>query len=158
MEPTTAVCGLYCRSCGVYIATINHDLGELERIAAHLGTTADQMPCLGCRSNVLSPHCRHCEFRECASIKGLDNCEDCSQFPCAPLSTFQSQAPHRAELFESCAYRRSQGEKAWLGQMEADYRCEKCGNLNSPYYGNCKSCGHNPGNPFTGRHRELFPR
>jgi len=156
IKETVAYCGLFCEACGVYIATKADDQADLERIAKRMGTTKEEIRCEGCRSGVLSPHCRECSFRDCATKKGIANCEDCDSFPCAPLVEFQKQAPHRAELFESAAYRGKNGVDAWFAKMQADYACPKCGNVNSPYYGACKKCGENPGNEFIRRNSALF--
>ena len=156
IKETVAYCGLFCEACGVYIATKADDQVDLERIAKRMRTTKEEIRCEGCRSGVLSPHCRECSFRDCATRKGIANCEDCDSFPCAPLVEFQKQAPHRAELFESAAYRKKNGIDAWFAKMQADYACPKCGNVNSPYYGACKKCGENPGNEFIRRNSALF--
>lgn len=149
---TVACCGLYCESCGVYIATMKDDVADLARIAARMGTTAEEMRCEGCRSATLSPHCRDCGIRACADGKGIDFCEACAEFPCARLEEFRAQAPHRAEIFESARYRKSRGLKAWEALMVSDYSCESCGSLNSPYYAACAKCGRTPPNRFAARH------
>jgi hypothetical protein len=156
MKDSAAVCGLYCESCGVYIATENNDVDELERLAAMLKTEKEEILCKGCRSDVLSPHCRNCEFRRCAEEKGLVNCEDCSDFPCSQLKDFQKQRPHRAELFEFAILRKEIGIDRWLEKMKKDYSCESCGTVNSPYYIVCKKCGNNPGNEFIRRNIALL--
>lgn len=158
MEETTAYCGLYCGSCGIYIATMKDDADELARIALKMKTTAEEIKCRGCRSSVLSPHCRSCGFRSCARGKSADACERCPEFPCERLREFQRQAPHRAELFESARYRGERGFEAWLEKMKADYSCAACGTLNSPYYARCPECGRAPANPFVERNSGLFPR
>ncbi len=151
MKNSVAFCGLFCESCGVYIATKNNDEKELERIAKMMKTTKEEILCKGCRSDVLSPHCRNCEYKKCAKEKGLLNCEECTDFPCNQLRDFQKQMPHRAELFESATFRKEKGINQWLSKMEEDYSCETCGTINSPYYIVCKKCGNNPGNKFIRR-------
>lgn len=156
IDDTVAYCGLFCGSCGVYVATMKDDVEDLERIASMMKVRPEEIPCRGCRSGTLSPHCRNCEFKECARGKKLDACEECVDFPCDSLREFQRQLPHRAELFESAEYRKAHGIDAWLRKMAEDYACEKCGTVNSPYYPSCKACGNEPANPFAGRNHALF--
>ena len=156
MNESTACCGLFCESCGVYIATKKNNDIELERIAKMMGTTKDEIRCEGCRSSVLSPHCRNCEYRTCADNKRIENCEQCGEFPCDALKSFQKQMPHRAELFESAGFRRDNGIVAWRDKMKRDYSCESCGAINSPYYTKCAKCGNEPANDFRERNISLF--
>jgi len=158
IKDTVAFCGLFCESCGVYIATKNHDEADLERIALRMKTTKEEIRCEGCLSAVLSPHCRECALKACARSKSLQNCELCGDFPCAKLRDFQAQLPHRAELFESANYRKVQGVESWMRKMTEDYSCADCGAINSPYYVSCKKCGKEPANPFVGRHMSLFKK
>ncbi len=158
IKDTVAFCGLFCESCGVYIATMKNDENELERIAQMMKTSKEEIPCKGCKSKVLSPHCRICEFRSCAENRQLSNCEECKDFPCEKLTEFQKQLPHRKELFESALYRKKNGINQWLKKMKEDYSCEKCGTINSPYYITCKNCGNNPGNSFIKRNISLFKK
>lgn len=155
-DDTVACCGLFCESCGVYIATANNDVVELTRMALMMKVDPKEMPCAGCRSDTLSPHCRECEFRECAAAKKIGNCEDCDGFPCEKLRAFKLKMPHRAELFESAGFRKERGVDEWRKKMAEDYSCGRCGTLNSPYYAACKACGNEPANPFAARNRALF--
>lgn len=152
-----AHCGLYCGSCGVYLATRSGG-EELEQLAQRFGLAPEEMRCEGCSSDVLFTHCRSCEFRDCTAGKGIENCEDCAEWPCEKLKNFQTQMPHRAELFESAAYRKENGLDAWAEKMKADYSCQSCGAINSPYYVKCKQCGNMPGNDFIGRNLELIEK
>lgn len=156
MRDTIAVCGLFCESCGIHIATRNKDDIELERLAAMMKTTKEEIQCDGCRSGVLSPHCRNCEFRSCAQGKQMDNCEECRDFPCESIKDFQKKAPHRAELFESAEYRKNKGIDLWLGKMRKDYSCPICHTINSPYFSRCGKCGSVPCNEFRKRNMSLF--
>ncbi len=158
MNETSAICGLFCESCGIFIATKEQNESELERIAAMMKTTKEEIKCAGCRSTVLSHHCRDCEFKKCSKDNNVDNCEDCEKHPCEKLRHFQKQLPHRAELFESAKYRKDNGLDSWIVKMTKDYSCESCGYINSPYYGTCKKCGHAPANNFVKRNSSLFKK
>lgn len=148
-----AHCGLYCGACGVYLATLSG--GEaLEQLASRFGLSPEEMRCQGCRSDVLTEYCRKCDFRDCTRAKGIENCEDCAEWPCEKLKNFQSQMPHRAELFESSEFRKENGLGEWFAKMEKDYSCSACGAINAAYYVKCKQCGNMPGNDFIGRNIE----
>ncbi|MBP7401559.1 MAG: DUF3795 domain-containing protein [Clostridia bacterium] len=151
-KETSAVCGLYCDSCGIYIAT-TEEPGRLPAIAASKGTTSEGVRCLGCRSAVLYPFCRDCRMKACAARKGIDFCGSCDEYPCGILQDFQRLKPHRIELFESLEDIRDHGEDAWRARMDPEYRCAACGTVNTIYDLECRNCGHVPSNPYAGRHR-----
>ena len=144
---TSAYCGLFCESCAVYIAskTSKNDLAVL---AEKMNTTVEEMHCEGCKSDRLSPHCRSCFFKSCAREKGLEYCEDCSDFPCQKLMEFKEQFPHRNELLVSAKYRKENGIEKWVEKMKNDYSCPNCGTINSPYYYRCKNCGSIPSSQY----------
>lgn len=156
MNETSAICGLFCESCGIFIATKEQNEAELERIATMMKTKKEEIKCNGCRSRVLSPHCRDCDFKKCSSEHNVINCEDCTHYPCDKLKGFQKQMPHRAELFESAHYRKDNGIHKWTIKMKKNYSCESCGYMNSPYYVKCKKCGNDPANNFVKRNKSLF--
>jgi hypothetical protein len=158
MTETVAICGLFCESCGIYIATKEQNEVELERIATMMKTTKDEIQCNGCRSTVLSPHCRDCDIKKCAISHDVINCESCNSFPCDKLEVFQKQMPHRTELFESANYRKINGIQQWIIKMRKDYACESCEYINSPYYLKCKKCGNDPANNFVKRNQSLFKK
>lgn len=153
-----AHCGLYCKSCSVYIASQNNDIQALEFLAKKMNTTKEEMYCDGCRSKRLSIHCRNCDFRNCTSENEVENCEDCNSFPCEKLKDFQTKMPHRIELFESAIYRKQAGLDRWFEKMNSDYACKVCGSLNSPYFMKCKKCNNIPGNNYIERNLEKIKK
>jgi hypothetical protein len=149
---TAAVCGLFCESCGAYIATREN---TLEPLAQKFGRPAEEIQCKGCRSDTLSFYCRTmCKMKGCAADKGLQFCSECDAYPCVVLKEFQSQAPHRLELFSSLDYIKENGEEKWLCKMRGEYACAECGTINSIYQFDCRKCGHDPSSPFVERNRE----
>ena len=154
---TSAICGLFCDSCTLYIGT-TEDPRRLEKLAANRGTTAENIRCEGCRSNVLGTYCRTCQMKACAARKGVGFCSECDEYPCGILIAFQKQMPHRIELFESLEDIRDHGEAQWRARMEKNYRCESCGTLNAIYDEACRQCGHTPPNPYAGRHKADIER
>lgn len=155
---TAAVCGLYCKSCSVYIGTMDNDEQRLERIGRTMNQSIADTRCEGCRSNVLSAHCRTCTFRSCAEGKNIRFCGECSEFPCAKLAEFQKQLPHRVELYQSLALLKDADLEQWHQQMISDYSCPECGTINSAYDYRCRNCGNEPGNPYIERNRDWIRR
>ena len=146
---TAAVCGLFCPACGVYQATVENDTPRLETIAKRLNQTVAETRCLGCRSDVLSLHCRECQFVSCARSKNINFCGACADFPCDPLKEFQQKAPHRAELWQNQARIADAGWEKWFEEMKQHYACGACQTLNGAYDQKCRQCGQVPANNFT---------
>ena len=128
-----AVCGLYCPACSVYIGT-TEEPERLKMLAERFGMPVSELECLGCRSDKRSFFCRsRCKMAACAAEKGISFCGECSEYPCEELKVFQSQAPHRIELWESLGIAKEQGLDAWFAHMRERYACPGCGTVNSAY-------------------------
>ncbi len=149
----SAVCGLFCPSCSVFIGT-TEDPERLARVAKKMGVSPAELSCRGCRSDTLSSHCRSCALKQCATFRELSFCHDCNDYPCEQLQKFQRERPHRNELFESGNHFRNQGLQSWWEKMEQDYSCSTCGTINSAYDLHCRSCGGDPSCPYVDRHGE----
>lgn len=150
-----AVCGLFCPGCTLYIGT-TEEPGRLAGIAARFGVDIEDARCLGCRSEVRSFYCRTCRIVKCADDRGVPFCALCEDYPCHMLREFQDERPHRAELFSDGERIREIGCEQWHDEKYADYSCEECATVNSAYDLACRHCGHEPGSPFAGRHREII--
>jgi hypothetical protein len=86
MEKLIACCGLNCKTCDAYIATVNND-DELRKATAEKWRVAYNAPgldytminCTGCREDGAKfSHCGECEIRNCVKTKGLETCGDCN--------------------------------------------------------------------------------
>lgn len=85
MDIMIGYCGLDCRKCEAYLATVNDDDEARRDIARrwseynHVDITPDMINCLGCRTDgVKTPYCSHfCEIRRCALEKGHETCGCC---------------------------------------------------------------------------------
>lgn len=146
-----AVCGLWCGACFL------HQAGEeggatLEAWAKRMGQTPEETRCQGCRSADVSAHCRTCDFRACATERGLAFCSICPDFPCEKLVTFQAERPHRLDLWRDGALIREMGGEAWLAEIPARYACPSCGRINHAYNLSCPGCGHVPANAYSAEH------
>ncbi len=147
-KKTAAVCGLLCRSCGIYIATQENNTDQLKGIAERLHIPFEEVRCKGCRSDVLSAHCKSCFFRECSEQKEIEFCSECSEYPCQQLREFQTKMAHRAELFQSLDRIREVGWERWYTEIVARHSCTKCNTLNGWYSLTCPGCGNTPASQF----------
>lgn len=150
---TAAICGLYCESCSLYIGT-TQDPQRLQQLSSKFNKPAEEMKCMGCRSETLSFYCKTCEMKTCVKQKELTFCSECEEYPCQILIEFQAQLPHRLELFESLNYIKDNGIDKWFEKMNATYSCIECGTINSPYEFNCRNCGYTPSSEFVKRNSE----
>jgi len=91
---------------------------------------------------------------KCAAEKGIAFCGECSEYPCAALKTFQGEAPHRIELWQSQQRIREAGFERWYEEMVDHYRCRVCGTLNSAYDMACRKCGANPSCDYVSLHKD----
>lgn len=149
----TAVCGLFCASCTVYIGN-QEDPERLKIMAERLNCSTEELICEGCRSDKLALHCRNCSFKLCTKKKEVDFCGDCSEFPCDELKNFQKQLPHRIELWDYQHRIKKVGFEKWFIEMNEHYACSKCGTLNSAYDLQCRSCNNDPSCEYVKLHEE----
>lgn len=148
-----SVCGLYCPSCTVYIGT-HEDPQRLEYIAQQFGCKPQDMECDGCRSDRVASHCRECHFVACANKKGIDFCGECDMYPCEELKAFQTQMPHRIELWDNLKRIQGIGYEKWFMEMNEHYACPACKTLNSAYDLACRTCGNTPSSVYGEKHKE----
>jgi hypothetical protein len=90
MSEIIAYCGLLCNECPAYIATVQNDYALKEKTAEKWRAykpdiKAEDINCLGCKSDIVFGHCRGCEIRACGSEKLLENCGECTSFSCDKL-------------------------------------------------------------------------
>lgn len=87
MEDLIAYCGLNCKECEAYIATINDD-NELRKKVSKLWSelngieiTPEMINCTGCRvDGVKTIFCDSiCQIRQCALAKNVETCADCEE-------------------------------------------------------------------------------
>lgn len=83
-----AYCGLNCKECDAYKATINNDDKLREAVAEEWSKlnntviTKEMINCEGCkRDGKKTPYCESlCEVKKCASKKGIELCKDCQNY------------------------------------------------------------------------------
>lgn len=151
-----AVCGLFCEACTLYIATIE-DPERQKALAERFGLPEEEMKCHGCRSNVRGPYCKTmCRMYDCAAERGIDFCSECSEYPCDDLKQFQSEAPHRNELWNDLDRIKEKGFQVWLREVRLKYSCPSCRTINSAYDLSCRNCGHLPSCDYVARHKKAI--
>ena len=154
----TAVCGLFCPACALFIGTAEHEPQRLKAVADVYHTTPDVWECHGCRSEKRSYFCKNeCKMVECAAGKGIDFCVECSEYPCDDLREFKKKRPHRIELWEAQERIKEVGYDRWFEEMVEHYRCPQCGTINAAYDLKCRTCGTEPSCAYVDRHKdEIF--
>jgi hypothetical protein len=155
----SAVCGLFCPACTVFIGT-KEDPARIKIMAERFQLPVEELHCEGCRSDKRSFYCRQkCTMVECAKAKGVEFCGSCDEYPCEVLRIFQSEAPHRIDLWKSQERIKETGYEKWYAEMIDHYSCPECKTLNSAYDLKCRKCGNEPSCSFVDQHRqeiELF--
>jgi hypothetical protein len=140
----SAVCGLFCPSCTVYIASM-YDRARLQKLASRFSVTVEEMECHGCRSDKRGLYCnKRCKMSKCAAEKGIEFCGECKDYPCTELKEFQSQMPHRNGLWASQRRIKESGLAKWYSEMLEQYSCLNCGTINSAYDMACRNCATTP--------------
>jgi hypothetical protein len=110
-EPRLACCGVDCKECPVFTATVNDD-SELRRKTAeewgrlyseYIGKkelSLEDMNCHGCQSDS-DPRfigCTNCPIRRCCQGKSLITCADCDEYvTCEMINGFFTSAPQAKE-------------------------------------------------------------
>jgi hypothetical protein len=151
----SAVCGLFCPGCIIYIAT-RETPEKRARIAQLLSRSLDSLVCDGCRAERRTAYCANCTLWACAAERGVDFCGACDAYPCQNLKTFQAARPHRLEMWEAQARIQEVGYEQWFVEMAARYACPQCGTLNSAYHLVCRACGNAPGNAYVAAHKDAI--
>lgn len=150
----TAVCGLFCPACSIYIGT-HEDPKRLEALSQRTQRPVEELHCQGCRAEQRCYYCEGlCKMFKCAADKGIDFCGACSEYPCQDLKTFQGEMPHRIELWEAQERIREVGYEKWSAEMNDHYSCPKCGAINSAYDLKCRRCGEMPSCGYVSRHKK----
>ena len=150
-----AVCGLYCEACTLFIAT-KEDPERLKGLAARYQLSEEAIKCYGCRSAKRGPYCEQCKMFACAAERGIEFCVECTEYPCDDLKQFQSERPHRIELWDDLERIRAIGHKHWLKEISGNYTCPQCQIINSAYDLKCRKCGEEPSCGYVAKHKQAI--
>ena len=152
-KAVAAACGLYCEACTLFIAT-KEDPVRLKGLAARFQLTEEAIKCYGCRSTKRGPYCETCKMFSCAAERGIDFCVECREYPCAALKQFQSERPHRIELWDDLERIRAMGYEHWLKDIPGNYTCPQCQSINSAYDLKCRKCNEEPSCDYVAKHKQ----
>jgi hypothetical protein len=150
-----AVCGLYCEACTLFIAT-KEDPARLKKLSERFHLSEEEMKCYGCRSDKRGPYCQKCKMISCVAERGVEFCSECEEYPCNELKQFQSERPHRIELWDDLMRIRDVGYKYWLTEIKENYVCSECQTINSAYDIKCRKCGSEPSCKYVANHKEAI--
>jgi len=59
-------------------------------------------------------------------LLNVDFCIECDEYPCSDLKKFQSERPHRAELWDDLKEIKAMDYKHWLKKIRTNYACPQC--------------------------------
>ncbi len=146
-----APCGLYCGTCGVYIA--NRDKNEKFRaiMGSLYGTKPEDTACLGCMQSdppkKLYVYCKTCAIRDCVKSKGYYACHQCETWPCEKIETFGIATGRRVMKRAIPLWREKvaalgdqAGSVEWARAECQRYHCSACGQPLFRGAQRCRSC------------------
>ncbi len=148
-----AVCGLFCEACTLFIAT-KEDPARLKGLSERFQLSEEAVKCYGCRSDKRGPYCEKCKMFSCAAERGIDFCVECQKYPCSDLKQFQSERPHRIELWDDLEQIKAMGYEYWLNSIRTNYACPECQTINSAYDLKCRKCGEEPSCSYVAKHKQ----
>jgi hypothetical protein len=143
-----APCGLYCGTCGVYIATRDGNEKFRAIMASLYGTKPEEKGCFGC----MQPDppkkryalCNVCGIRNCVKSKGYYSCHQCQEWPCNliqsfPLATGFRVMKRTTPIWRAkvAAYGDEEGSVEWARAECERYHCPSCG---SPLFRGAQRC------------------
>lgn len=109
MQKMIAYCGLDCTECDAYIATKNED-EELKRTTAKRWSKEygsdirpEDVNCVGCME-VKGAHIIHwdrCDILKCCKERDIENCGQCSEFPCEKINSYFEEGLPTKERLEN---------------------------------------------------------
>ena len=148
-----AACGLFCGACTFFIGS-TEEPERLKTLSERFKRKPEEMTCYGCRSDKRTFYCENnCKMTKCTTEKGLDFCGECPEYPCQELKAFQSQMPHRLELWQAHQRIKEAGYETWYKEMVEHYSCSKCHTINSAYDIQCRKCETEPSCDYVMEHR-----
>jgi len=136
-----AYCDLYCGACFIMTA---YNQNRTDCIPAEWLSSIQNMEfkCYGCKSEILFENCRGCNIRKCAQSKGIELCNECSEYPCKEFKRIEKyNLPHHNVSVHSFDIIKEVGVQTWLKQQKERWLCSKCKHPFSWYEENCIKCG-----------------
>jgi len=148
-----APCGLYCGTCGVYIATRDKNEKFKAILGDLYGSKPEETECLGCMQpdppENLYGYCRVCKIRDCIQSKSFYSCHQCEEWPCTLIEAFGMktgrQVMERAIPVwreKVAEYGDDKGSEAWARSECERYHCSSCGRPLFRGAQRCRACQH----------------
>lgn len=146
-----APCGLYCGTCGVYIATRDGN-EKFKTVMGNLyGTKPEETECFGCMqpdsAKKIYVSCSVCAIRDCVKSRGYYSCHQCEEWPCGMIKEFPLATGVRvmkrtipiwsekvAELGDD------KGSVEWARSECERYHCSSCGKPLFRGAQRCRAC------------------
>jgi hypothetical protein len=147
-----APCGLYCGTCGVYIATRDNN-EKFKKVMGNLyGTKLEQTECSGCMQpeppEKMYGFCRICTIRQCVRSRNYYSCHQCGEWPCRMINEFgfitgvrvmkRTIPVWREKVAE---YGDDKGSVEWARSECERYHCSSCGKPLFRGAQRCRACG-----------------
>jgi len=156
-----APCGLYCGTCGIYIATRDGNEKFKAALGKIYGTKPEETECLGCMQpdppRKLYGYCQSCKIRECIRKKGYYSCLQCDQWPCDMISNFGISTGARVMKRTIPSWRQKvaelgdeKGSVEWARSECERYHCSFCGNPLFRGAQQCRVCKKNVADELDG--------
>jgi hypothetical protein len=143
-----APCGLYCGTCGIYIAHRDGNVKFRDILAALYGSKPEETVCRGCMqeepAECLYGFCRSCRIRDCVRGKGFYSCHQCADFPCDLIESFILPVGRRVMKRAVLSWRElvakhgdEKGSVEWARSECERYHCPSCGH---PLFRGARKC------------------
>jgi hypothetical protein len=156
-----APCGLYCGTCGVYIATRDGNDKFKQALGNIYGTKPEETQCLGCMQpdppRNLYGYCKSCGIRTCIKEKGFYSCHQCTQWPCDMIENFGIATGARVMKRTIPIWRNKvaelgdeKGSIEWARSECGRYHCSFCGNPLFRGAQQCRVCKKNTADELDG--------
>jgi len=146
-----APCGLYCGTCGVYLATRDRN-ERFKAVMANLyGTKVEETECLGCMQSDSAEKiyisCALCGIRDCVKSKGFYSCHQCETWPCGMIHDFGFATGIRVMTRTIPIWRAKvavlgdeEGSLEWARAECERYHCASCGKPLFRGAQRCRAC------------------
>jgi hypothetical protein len=143
-----APCGLYCGTCGIYIATRDNNQKFKAALGSIYGTKPEETECFGCMQSdpprKLYGYCQACKIRACIREKGFYSCHQCEKWPCEMIQNFNITTGARVMKRTIPVWRQKvaelgdeNGSIEWARSECERYHCSSCG---SPLFRGAQQC------------------
>lgn len=150
-------CGLYCGACDILVADKTGHKGQFAHFwnksvlrkflnIQEIGYTEEDLEfkCNGCKSDEVFINCRPCAMRNCAKMKGVEHCTECSDYPCKTwllLKKGEKVLKHLGDKQSNLKTIKEKGVDFWLAEQEKRWQCPECGTNFAWYSTHCRNCG-----------------